>query len=59
MIEGGRVCDVLLSKVTVVHDAFRPSVQSAQGSHQVQLEVWRAEQGAKAEGGARERRLSV
>jgi len=23
--------------VTVIHDAFRPSMQSAEGSHQVQL----------------------
>lgn len=35
---GGRhgVCDGD-ALVTVIHDAFRPSVQSAQGSHQVQL----------------------
>ena len=29
--------------VTVIHDAFRPSVQSAKWSRQVQLGEWRGE----------------
>ena len=33
--------------VTDIHDAFRPSMQSAGGSHQVQLE-WREEEAGKA-----------
>lgn len=47
-MKGGEraVCGCSLS--TVVHDAFRPSVQGAEGSHQVQLGVERGEAGAAA-----------
>jgi hypothetical protein len=47
-MKGARVAVCGCSLSTVVHDAFRPSVQSAEGSHQVQLGVERGEAGGAA-----------